>query len=156
MLSALWAFIVQHFRIRELEDALESIRAVPRVRFALISSDVRADWFTVEGQDSLRWYPLAGGSQRLECDALCQTAGKMLVLSPRVAASLSDEVRSWTDPSIRWLQFLKGRYAGISGDTFAFDNVYEDGSRSTTFSGQIQDVGRQSKLACLSCAAEET
>ncbi len=70
--------------------------------------DIRADYSRNGKPPEDRWS--IGGTPRPDrCRALCQLAGSMLLRSPTVRFGLSEEIRSISDPTYRWLYFLKER-----------------------------------------------
>jgi hypothetical protein len=125
--------------------------------FGRVPTDMRADWWIADTkvQGPIQWQSLAGGPPAKHCEALCRLAGNMLLRSPKIAASLPDDVRSRAEPLYRWLDFLKARYSGI-GNIMHLESERDDGTKVFSLAGQIEHVGTESVTACLNCAADET
>lgn len=119
-----------------------------RYRFEnLTGRSISAMW--IEDVNSIT-FSVTGGSEddRLDAEALCRVAGKMLRESPRVIASVPVEIVSETDYLRRWLLWLKER------DHLTPDAEGQD--ETAWHGGYIRDLIRASTRACTDCMTYES
>jgi hypothetical protein len=77
----------------------------------------------------------------------------MLSRSPNVFAEVSELVRSTSDPTNRWLNFLRDRKP--LDNYLAVVETHDDGRTSGAYSGHINNLSEASVAACIDCAAKE-
>jgi hypothetical protein len=73
---------------------------------AINGASIKTDWDRPPEMTEM-WLVCGGDYKR--CEALCRLAGATLIRSPRILASLPEDLRLQSDPLYRWLGFLKAR-----------------------------------------------
>jgi hypothetical protein len=114
---------------------------------------LRADWQHTSAGESWR---ICGEDSRTihSVEVLCRTAGRLLVVSPRVSKSIPAEITAVSDPLERWLYYLKGKGSFYRNTTIATEQ-FEDGTTFNAYGGSIQELARASANECLDCAGQE-
>jgi hypothetical protein len=110
--------------------------------------DIYALWSQKGDDESWGIYGHMESARQIE--ALCTRAGAMLLSSPRVAAKLSERVRSRTLHLDRWLQLLREQKNVVPAQT---GSGSEHGTPTKTET--YERLTALSAAVCVSCSAEE-
>jgi hypothetical protein len=115
--------------------------------------DLRADYSRC-GKPGVDTWWIGGGCDASKCRALCALAGSMLLRSPHVLTDIQDEIFRVSEPTYRWLYFLKSR-KGLDNLMYAIETL-DDGQTAPVYSAFIKQLPEVSAAACIDCAAKET
>lgn len=121
--------------------------------FESCPQQLRAD-YSRAGSPGVDTWTIGGWSHPDKCRSLCRLAGAMLLSSRTVRFGLSKELKSVTNPTYRWLYFLKER--SPLQNYIAGVETFQDGSTAGVYSGLINNLPEVSAAACIECAAKET
>ena len=97
------------------------------------------------------WAIRGSGIAVAELEALCLKGGVMLLASPRVAATLPDDVRQESDPRLRWFRHVAGTCSYDSIGPVVTGTEGEVVEESQTY--EISLLAEKSALLCLELSA---
>lgn len=130
-------------------------------QFQSVSRYFRADWQhggmgIANGEVIETWHitGLADAPERKQCEALCAFAGALLIQS-KMSAQLTSRTLMQKDAIKRWLYFLKETHNAMSMNSGYGMVLESEGEDKIILLGTINDLGKASASACLTCATAE-
>jgi len=115
---------------------------------------LRADWYHTSAGEA--WRICGGAEFSIVCavEILCRNAGRLLVSSPNVSASLPADIKTLSDPMERWLYYMKKK-GTFYRSGFVGTEQLNDGTIFHAYSGNINSLPNAASNECLDCAGQE-